>query len=439
MKTKRKEDLINIVTLGCSKNLVDSEQLARQLDANNLKVIYDSNTTKARNVVINSCGFINDAKEESINAILNFIDAKKRGKIDHVYVMGCLSERYKKELKQEIPEVDVYFGVNDLSEIVKTLGGNLKYDLLGERKITTPNHYAYLKISEGCDRTCSFCAIPLIRGKHKSKTLEQIKSEAEHLIANGVKELILIAQDLTYYGIDIYKKRMLNELLMQLSSLKGVEWIRLHYAYPTNFPKEILNTIQSHKNICNYLDIPFQHINDNVLKNMRRGISRKHTYELINEIKSSIPDVALRTTLLTGHPGETPDAFAELMDFVKDVEFDRLGVFPYSEEENTFAARNFPDLIPQEEKKRRADKIMELQQGISEKNNLKKIDSHYNVLIDRKEANFYVGRTEFDSPEVDNEVLIDNKGLHLKPGTFHEVTITSANAYDLYGEIKKPA
>ena len=439
MKTKSSEGLINIVTLGCSKNLVDSEQLARQLDANNLKVVHDSNATNARNVVINSCGFINDAKEESVNTILSFIDAKKRGKLDHVYVMGCLSERYKKELEKEIPEVDEYFGVNDLNDIVKTLGGNLKYDLLGERQITTPNHYAYLKISEGCDRTCSFCAIPLIRGKHKSKTTGQIISEAELLAANGVKELILIAQDLTYYGIDIYNKRMLNELLMQLSSVMGVEWIRLHYAYPTNFPKEILDTIQSHNNICNYLDIPFQHINDNVLKNMRRGISKKHTYELINEIKSRIPNVALRTTLLTGHPGETAEAFDELMEFVSDVEFDRLGVFPYSEEENTFAARNFPDVIPQEEKKRRADKVMELQQGISEKNNLKKIDSYYKVMVDRKEANFYVGRTEFDSPEVDNEVLINSNGLRLKPGTFHEVTITSANAYDLYGEIKKPA
>ncbi len=439
MKTQSKEHLINIVTLGCSKNLVDSEQLARQLDANNLKVIHDSNATHARNVVINSCGFINDAKEESVNTILNFIDAKKRGKIDHVYVMGCLSERYKKDLEKEIPEVDSYFGVNDIGEIVKTLGGNLKYDLLGERKITTPNHYAYLKISEGCDRTCSFCAIPLIRGKHKSKTLEQVISEAEHLIANGVKELILIAQDLTYYGIDIYKKRMLNELLLQLSSVKGVEWIRLHYAYPKNFPKEILETIQGQKNICNYLDIPFQHISDNVLKNMRRGISQKHTIELIKIIKSTIPNVALRTTLLTGHPGESPEAFDELIEFVKEVEFDRLGVFTYSEEENTYAARNFHDGISQEEKKRRADKIMELQQGISEKKNKEKINQQFKVMVDRKESDFYIGRTEFDSPDVDNEVLIDGEGIRLKPGTFQEVIITGANAFDLYGKIKKPA
>lgn len=436
MKTKRGEGLINIVTLGCSKNLVDSEQLARQLDANNLRVLHDSDKTDARTVVINTCGFINDAKEESVNTILNFVEARKKGQLDHVYVMGCLSERYKKDLQHEIPEVDEYFGANNLEDIVKTLGGNLKHDLLGERQVTTPNHYAYLKISEGCDRTCSFCAIPLMRGKHRSKPLELVLNEAENLVTKGAKELILIAQDLTYYGIDLYKEQKLNQLLLDLSSISGLEWIRLHYAYPTGFPKEILHTIHEKENICSYLDIPFQHINDQVLKNMRRGISKKHTYELIDAIKKNVPHISLRTTLLTGFPGETKEAFNDLLQFVEEIRFDRLGVFTYSEEESTFGARNFNDDIPEEEKKYRAEEVMSRQQMISRDKNQKKIGTETKVLLDRSEGDYFIGRTESDSPEVDNEVLIKNtRHVNIQPGEFHNVQITDAEDYDLFGEI----
>jgi ribosomal protein S12 methylthiotransferase len=436
MKTKRGEGLINIVTLGCSKNLVDSEQLARQLDANNLRVLHDSDKTDARTVVINTCGFINDAKEESVNTILNFVEARKKGQLDHVYVMGCLSERYKKDLQHEIPEVDEYFGANNLEDIVKTLGGNLKHDLLGERQVTTPNHYAYLKISEGCDRTCSFCAIPLMRGKHRSKPLELVLNEAENLVTKGAKELILIAQDLTYYGIDLYKEQKLNQLLLDLSSISGLEWIRLHYAYPTGFPKEILHTIHEKENICSYLDIPFQHINDQVLKNMRRGISKKHTYELIDAIKKNVPHISLRTTLLTGFPGETKEAFNDLLQFVEEIRFDRLGVFTYSEEESTFGARNFNDDIPEEVKKYRAEEVMSRQQMISRDMNQKKIGTETKVLLDRSEGDYFIGRTESDSPEVDNEVLIKNtRHVNIQPGEFHNVKITDAEDYDLFGEI----
>jgi ribosomal protein S12 methylthiotransferase len=434
MKTKATNKRINIVTLGCSKNLVDSEELMKQLQINELQVEHNSNTNKADTVIINTCGFIKDAKEESVNTILQYVESKKRGDIKNLYVMGCLSERYKTDLEKEIADVDQYFGTNNIKKIIESIGYNYKAQLIGDRIISTPKHYAYLKISEGCDRHCSFCAIPLMRGKHKSKTIEQVINEAKGLAKSGVKELILIAQELTYYGIDLYKKQKLAELLSKLSDIEGVEWIRLHYAYPSGFPKDILKIIRSKPNICNYLDIPFQHISDPVLKKMRRAISSKETYELVKNIRDEIPELTLRTTLMVGHPGENEKEFEELMNFVENIRFNRLGVFTYSEEEDTFGARNYPDEIPEETKIIRSEAIMQLQSSISFQNNAIKIGSTIKVLIDRKEGDFFIGRTESDSPEIDNEVLVSNK-KGIKIGEFYNVEVTSAEEFDLFAKL----
>lgn len=431
MKTRTKEHLIHVVTLGCSKNLVDSEVLMKQLDANGLKVIHNRASSKADIVIINTCGFIKDAKEESIDTILQYVRAKEKGRLNRVYVMGCLSERYKADLKKEISDVDEYFGSNNIQDIIETLGYDYKANLIGERLLSTPSHFAYLKISEGCDRQCSFCAIPLMRGKHKSKSIENNVSEAKILAASGVKELILIAQDLTYYGVDIYGKQKLAELLTQLADIKGLEWIRLHYAYPANFPKEVLKVMQERPNICNYLDIPFQHISDPVLKKMRRGVSNKHTYELIEMFREKIPNLTLRTTLMTGHPGEGEKEFDELYKFVEKTRFDRLGVFTYSEEEDTFGARNFKNEVSEDVKRSRSESIMELQGSISGELNQLKVGKELKVIIDRKEGEFYIGRTEGDSPEVDNEVLVRSDSI-LQTGNFYQVKISGSEEYDLY-------
>ena len=420
--------------MGCSKNLVDSERLYKQLEANGYSVVHDSNDTSAKVVVINTCGFIGDAKEESIDTILNFAHAKENGKIRHLFVMGCLSERYKKELQLEIPEVDEFFGVNNLEDIIHSIGGDLKTNLLGERTLTTPSHYAYLKISEGCNWGCSYCAIPLIRGKHVSIPMENLIKEAEFLASKGVKELLVIAQDSTYYGLDIYGERKLGELLSRLSAIGGIEWIRLHYAYPTFFPNDVIDVIRNNKKLCKYIDIPFQHISDKVLKKMRRGISKDETYALINKLKLEIPDIAIRTTLLVGHPGETAAEFEELKEFVRTVKFDRLGVFPYSEEEGTYAALNFDDIISEEIKQERVDEIMQIQAEIALQKNIERVGKTMRVLSDRKEGEYYVGRTQYDSPEVDQEVLIEANGI-IKIGDFYDVEITSAEEFDLFGNI----
>jgi ribosomal protein S12 methylthiotransferase len=434
MLTKKKPAKINVVTLGCSKNLVDSEKLLGQLKANELSVEHDGSDSDARTVVINTCGFIADAKAESVNTILEHVKAKEEGLLDKVFVMGCLSERYKEMLVEEIPEVDGIFGVNSLDEIVKVLGGHYKKELVGERLQTTPQHYAYLKISEGCDRTCSFCAIPLIRGKHKSKPKEALVDEAKQLVSKGVKEIMLIAQDLTYYGVDIYKSQELPDLLRKLSDIERLEWIRLHYAYPTSFPKGVLEVMKERENICNYLDIPFQHVSDNVLRNMRRGVNSSQTYDLIDMFRREVPNLSLRTTLLVGHPGESEQDFAELKEFVQKVKFDRLGVFTYSEEENTYAAEKFEDTIPEEIKEQRAAEIMEIQEQISLDKNEAKVGKTLKTIIDRVEGEFYIGRTEADSPEVDNEVLIKfESGTEINIGEFYPVKITSADVHDLYG------
>jgi ribosomal protein S12 methylthiotransferase len=435
MKTKNKKNKINIVTLGCSKNLVDSEKLMGHLKNSDLLVVHESDKNDARTVVINTCGFIADAKQESIDTILQYIDAKQKGIIDNVFVMGCLSERYKYVLQQEIPEIDAMFGVNNLEEIVKSLGGDYKKDLVGERFQTTPQHYAYLKISEGCDRSCSFCAIPLIRGKHKSRSEEEILSEAKILAKKGVKEIMLIAQDLTFYGIDIYKKQSLAKLLNKLSNeIPELKWIRLHYAYPASFPKDVLRVMKENNTICNYLDIPFQHISDNVLKHMRRGINSSQTYDLIASIRETVPEITLRSTLLVGHPGETDKDFNQLVRFVEDAQFDRLGVFTYSEEEDTYAANKYKDAIPQQVKEERASQIMEIQEEISLKKNSAKIGKEIKVIIDRREGDFWIGRTEGDSPEVDNEVLIPSR-QELHTGKFYTTKIFKTNSFDLYGTI----
>lgn len=434
MKTKSGKKVVNVITLGCSKNVVDSEVLLKQLDSNGLKVLHDSNDPQVDVVVINTCGFIKDAKEESVDTILQYVQAKERGDIQNLYVMGCLSERYKPDLEKEIPEVDKYFGTNNIKDIIKTIGYNYKDNLVGERFITTPSHYAYLKISEGCDRQCSFCAIPLMRGKHKSKSIESIVKEAESLAKKGVKELILIAQDLTYYGIDSNKKQNLAILLEQLQAIKGIEWIRLHYAYPAGFPNDVLDVMRKHSSICNYLDIPFQHISDNVLKKMRRGVTSQQTYSLIEKFRNEIPNLTLRTTLMVGHPGEGEEEFNELLEFVKQVRFDRLGVFSYSEEEDTYGARNFKDAVPEEIKQERVDKIMELQQSISLELNTNKLGGKLKVVVDSREGEYYIGRTEADSPEVDNEVLLKSD-RELNIGEFYEATIIEANDYDLIGKV----
>jgi len=426
---------IRVVTLGCAKNTVDSEVLMGQLKLNNIRVLRDGEKGREDSVIINTCGFINDAKEESIETILGFIDAKKRGKLKQVYVMGCLSERFKEPLQKEIPEVDEYFGVHDLSEIVKRMGASYRKDLLGERYLSTPNHYAYLKIAEGCDRSCSFCAIPGIRGKHISRPVEDIVDEAKKLAAQGVKELLLISQDLTYYGIDLYKRQMLPELLTILSDLKLFTWIRLHYLFPTTFPNDLLDVISSRTDICKYIDIPLQHISNRILKSMRRGVDKAGTYELMAKFRQKLPEAVVRAAFIVGYPGETEEEFEELKTFIRVTKFDRVGVFTYSHEEDTFAF-GLNDDIPDDVKQSRAAEIMEIQQGISLELNQMKIGRSFKVLIDRLEGEFYIGRTEFDSPEVDNEVLIKLTSK-LKVGEFYNIKITEADAFDLYGEIVK--
>ncbi len=427
------KDKVNIITLGCSKNLVDSEVLSGQLKANDFDVVHENKKLDHNIVVVNTCGFIGRAKEESIQTILEQVELKQKGKLEKVYVTGCLSHRYKEDLEKEIPEVDAWFGTNELSSMLKQFDADYKKELVGERFLSTPKHYAYLKISEGCNRTCAFCAIPLMRGGHTSKTMEEIVREAEVLVQRGVKEIILIAQELTYYGLDIYKKRMLADLLQRLADVKGLEWIRLHYAYPSKFPLEILDIIRERENICNYLDIPVQHAADNILNSMRRQITRTEMEELFATIREKIPGACLRTTLIAGFPGETPDDVEELKEFLRRQRFDRVGIFTYSHEEDT-AAYRMEDNIPQEEKERRAEDIMEVQQQISFEKNLEKVGKTFKVLIDKREAGRYIGRTEFDSVEVDNEVVIRSE-QKLRIGEFVQVKIVKAYDYDLEGEV----
>lgn len=425
---------VNIVTLGCSKNLVDSEHLLKQFEANGFEVMHDSNKPSDV-VIINTCGFILDAKEESISMIMDYVDAKERGLVKKVYVMGCLSARYKDDLISEIPEVDRFFGKFDFDAIINELGVQKRKDLLFDRHLTTPSHFAYLKIAEGCNRTCAFCAIPQFTGNYKSVSIEDLVAEAEKLASQGVKELLLIAQELTSYGLDLYKEKKLPELIDRLSAIEGIEWIRLHYAYPSQFPVELLQVMRNNPKVCKYLDIPFQHVSDHVLSDMRRNVSGQQTRELINLIRSEVPGIALRTTLLVGFPGETEDDFHQLIEFVKEMKFDRLGVFPYSHEDDTYAAKKYSDDIPQEIKQARADKLMAVQQTISEEIAASKVGRTLKVLIDRKEGEYYVGRTEFDSPEVDGEVLISTS-KRLKKGTFYNVRITSSDMFDLFGEVE---
>ena len=413
--------------------MVDSEELLGQLSANKLEATHEAANDEANVVVINTCGFIDNAKQESIDTILRYAEEKADGNIDKLFVTGCLSQRYRDDLTKEIPEVDAWFGTMELPSLLHTLGADYKHDLIGERSITTPAHYAYLKISEGCNRPCSFCAIPLMRGQHVSKSYEQIEKEAKHLVKNGVKEIMLIAQDSTYYGIDNYGDRKLGELLKRVSDVEGLEWIRLHYAYPSQFPLDVLDVMASRSNICKYIDMPVQHATDHMLKTMRRGITRKRTEELIDTIRQKVPNIAIRTTMLVGHPGETEEDINGLIDFVKQVKFDRLGVFTYSHEENTFA-HTLADDISAEEKQERADRVMEVQQSISTEINEKKIGNTYKVLIDRAEGPYYIGRTEFDSPEVDNEVLISKEKKYLRIGDFAQVKINKSEEFDLYGE-----
>ena len=427
---------MNIITLGCSKNMVDSEVLSGQLLANDIDVIHENRKLDHNIVVVNTCGFIDKAKEESINTILDQVELKKKGKLDKVYVTGCLSERYKNNLEAEIPEVDAYFGTMELPLILKAFEADYKSELVGERLLATPKHYAYLKIAEGCNRTCSFCAIPLMRGVHTSKSIEHIVAEAEGLVKKGVKEVMLIAQELTYYGLDLYKKRMLPELLQKLSEVEGLEWIRLHYAYPSKFPLEILDVMASKENICNYLDIPLQHASDRMLMAMRRQITRAEMDELIDTIRARVPGICLRTTLIAGFPGETLEDVEEMKSFLAKHRFDRVGIFTYSHEEGT-SAHELVDDVPQEEKERRAQEIMDFQQEISLEKNQEKLGKVMKVLIDKKEAGRYIGRTEFDSVEVDNEVIISSPGK-LNIGEFVYVRITRAYDYDLEGEVVEP-
>ncbi|MDJ1503049.1 30S ribosomal protein S12 methylthiotransferase RimO [Xanthocytophaga agilis] len=438
MKTKGSvKNKVNIVTLGCSKNLVDSEEIFTQLRANQFDVTHESKKDDANIVIVNTCGFIDNAKQESIDTILRYADAKEHGLIDKLYVTGCLSHRYKDDLEKEIPTVDAYFGTNELPRLLKTLKADYKHELVGERLITTPAHFAYLKIAEGCDRPCSFCAIPLMRGGHISKPIEQLVRETQSLVKRGTKELILIAQDLTYYGLDLYKKRRLEDLLRALSDVEGLEWIRLQYAYPSGFPMEILDVMAERDNICKYLDMPLQHGSNKVLKSMRRGITRKKTEELIQQIRSKVPGIALRTTLISGHPGETEEDFEEMYRFVEEMRFDRLGVFNYSHEENTHSY-TMEDDVPEDIKQERTDAIMELQQGISYDLNQAKIGHTYKVLFDRKENGYFIGRTEHDSPEVDNEVLVEaTSDTYIRQGDFATVIITDATEFDLYGQLVK--
>ncbi|MCD2260046.1 30S ribosomal protein S12 methylthiotransferase RimO [Psychroserpens luteolus] len=432
MRTKSlKKNKINVVTLGCSKNVYDSEVLMGQLKASGKDVVHEE---EGNVVVINTCGFINNAKEESVNTILEFMQKKEAGDVDKVFVTGCLSERYKPDLQKEIPNVDQYFGTTELPQLLKALGADYKHELIGERLTTTPKNYAYLKIAEGCDRPCSFCAIPLMRGKHKSTRIEELVIEAEKLAANGVKELILIAQDLTYYGLDLYKKRNLAELLEHLVKVEGIEWIRLHYAFPTGFPMDVLDIMNREPKICNYLDIPLQHISDAILKSMRRGTTKEKTTKLLKEFRAKVPEMTIRTTLIVGYPGETEEDFQTLKEWVKEMRFERLGCFTYSHEENTHAY-NLEDDVPEEVKIDRANQIMEIQSQISWELNQTKIGQEFKVVIDRKEGNYFVGRTEYDSPDVDNEVLIDATSTYLKTGEFTTVKVIEAEDFDLYAEV----
>jgi ribosomal protein S12 methylthiotransferase len=428
-----KKGKVDIITMGCSKNLVDSEQLMRQFDALGYKVSHDSEKPDGEVVIVNTCGFIGDAKEESINTILQLADLKKRRKIDKLYVMGCLSERYMSDLQQEIPEVDKYFGKFNYNEILTDLGQEYRADLRLERSLTTPAHYAYLKISEGCNRTCSYCAIPLITGKHRSRSMDDLEKEVEMLVGKGVKEFHLIAQDLSYYGIDRYKSQKLAELLERLSDIPGVEWLRLHYAYPAHFPYEILKVMRERENVCRYLDIALQHVSDHMLGIMRRNFTKAQTYELIRRIRQEVPGIHLRTTMLIGHPGETEEDIDELKEFLRFARFERLGAFTYSHEESTYAHKHYQDDIPEEVKQQRMDEIMSLQQEISTEINQAKVCSTMKVIIDKKDGDYFVGRTEFDSPEVDPEVLIpvDTKGV--KVGEFYQAEIVDAAEFDLYG------
>lgn len=430
MRTKSlKNNKINVVTLGCSKNVYDSEVLMGQLKANDKEVAHEE---EGNIVVINTCGFINNAKEESVNTILGYVNKKEEGLVDKVFVTGCLSERYKPDLEVEIPDVDQYFGTSDLPQLLKALGADYKHELIGERLTTTPKNYAYLKIAEGCDRPCSFCAIPIMRGKHRSTPIEDLVLEAQKLAANGVKELILIAQDLTYYGLDLYKKRNLAELLKELVKVEGIEWIRLHYAFPTGFPMDVLDVMKAEPKICNYIDIPLQHIADPILKSMRRGTTKAKTTKLLKEFKAAVPGMTIRTTLIVGYPGETEQDYQTMKDWVAEMRFDRLGCFTYSHEENTHAY-NLEDDVPEEVKEQRAAEIMELQGQISWELNQQKVGNTYRCIIDRKEGKYFVGRTEFDSPDVDNEVLIDATAHYVKIGDFANIKITEAADFDLYG------
>lgn len=435
MKTKTYErDKVNVITLGCSKNMVDSEVMMHQLQANDFDVVHDSNDEDANIVIVNTCGFIDLAKEESINTILQYAEVRKRGDIDKLYVTGCLSQRYKDNLEEQIPEVDAYFGTVELPALLERLEADYQHELIGERILMTPPHYAYLKISEGCNRTCSFCAIPLMRGKHISKPIEAVVEEAKGLAKQGVKEIMLIAQELTYYGLDIYRKRKLADLLHALNEVDGIEWIRLHYAYPSKFPLDIFDAMAALPKVCNYIDMPLQHANDDVLKRMRRQITQEQTLDLIAEARKRVPGIAFRTTLLVGYPGETEAEFQDMVDFVRKAQFERVGVFQYSHEENTHAY-DVEDDVPAEEKARRASAIMEVQAGISYQHNREKIGQVYKVLFDRLEGEFFVGRTEFDSPEVDNEVLVATAENYVRLGDFAWIEITDATEYDLYGKV----
>ena len=430
MKKKR----VNVVTMGCSKNLVDSEVLLNQLERGKFEVMHDSNETGFDAVFVNTCGFIHDAKQESIDMILDYAEAKKRGEINKFYVMGCLSERYQNDLEKELPEVDRYFGKFDMKAMVDELKVTFHPEYIYERKITTPSHFAYLKVSEGCNRSCSFCAIPMMTGRHKSRTIESLVMEARYLAKNGVKEILLIAQELSYYGIDIYGKSRLTDLINLISEIDGIEWIRLHYLYPTKFPYEILPVMRENPKLCKYVDMPLQHIANPVLKNMMRHVTREETEALIKRIKDEVPGVVLRTTMLVGFPGETEADYEELKEFIEEIKFERLGVFPFSNEDGTYANKHFKDDVPEEEKQERADEIMEIQQQISAELNRQKVGKIMKVIIDKKEGEFYVGRTAFDSPEVDGEVLITS-AIELKNGDFVNVKITGSEDYDLFGEV----
>ena len=430
-----RRNTIDIITLGCSKNLVDSEKLIRQLEANGYKVTHDSPKPQGEIAVINTCGFIGDAKEESINMILEFCEAKEEGKLKKLYVMGCLSERYLKELEVEIPQVDKFYGKFNWNELLADLGKAYQPEIAIERTLTTPKHYAYLKISEGCDRSCAYCAIPIITGKHTSRPMEEIIEEVKLLVSQGVKEFQVIAQELTYYGVDLYKSQKLPELIEKIAQVPGVEWIRLHYAYPTHFPEDLFRVMRENDNVCKYMDIALQHISDNMLSRMRRNVSKSETYDLIEKFRREVPGIHLRTTLMVGFPGETEEDFEELKEFVQKARFDRMGAFAYSEEEGTFAAQNYEDTIPQEVKQARLDELMAIQQGISAELSQAKIGQELKVMIDRKEGEYYIGRTQFDSPEVDPEVLIKAEGKRLLSGRFYQVLITDADDFDLYGKL----